>query len=49
MTDKAARQRALQLVSREVMARDPQNGAALLQAAGLPANQINQPRQDRGP
>ena len=49
MTDEAARQRALQRVSREVMARDPQNGAALLQAAGLPANQINQPRQDRGP
>ncbi len=26
------------------MARDPQNGAALLQAAGLPANQIDGPR-----
>ncbi len=49
MTDEAARQRALQRVSREVMAQDPQNGAAMLQAAGLPANQINQPRGDRGP
>ena len=49
MTDEAARQRALQRVSREVMAQDPQNGSALLQAAGLPANQINQPRREREP
>jgi hypothetical protein len=47
MSDEAARQRALQRVSREVMARDPQNGAAM-QAAGLPANQINQPRGTGG-
>lgn len=51
ITDETARVTALQRVSREVMARDPQNGAAILQAAGLPANQIPQPppRRGRGP
>ncbi|MGZ5537586.1 MAG: hypothetical protein ACXWG0_03570 [Chthoniobacterales bacterium] len=50
IADGATRQHALQQISRPIMFRDPQNGAAMLQAAGLPADQIpqGQPRR-RGP
>ncbi|MGI9088141.1 MAG: hypothetical protein ACR2HH_10455 [Chthoniobacterales bacterium] len=47
ITDDATRTRALQRVSGEIMWRDPQNGAALLQAAGLPADQIRNGRRGR--
>jgi hypothetical protein len=47
ITDEATRSRTLQRVSGTVMWRDPENGAALLQAAGLPADQIRGNR--RGP
>ena len=45
IADAAARTSALQRVSREVMWRDPTNGAAILQAAGVPADLIPQPGQ----
>ncbi len=48
MSDESARQRTLQRVGRIVMWRDPQNGPALLQAAGVPADQIVTPRRRRG-
>jgi hypothetical protein len=49
IADQNARNSALQRVSREVMWRDPTNGAAVLQAAGVPANLIPQPGQGRPP
>ena len=45
ITDDAARNRTLQRISGVVMWRDPQNGAALLQAAGLPPEQIRYNRR----
>jgi hypothetical protein len=47
--DENARNAALQRLSREVMWRDPTNGAAILQAAGVPANLIPPPGQGRPP
>jgi hypothetical protein len=49
IADQNARNAALQRVSREVMWRDPTNGAAVLQAAGVPANLIPPPGQGRPP
>jgi hypothetical protein len=49
IADETARNAALQRLSREVMFRDPTNGAAVLQAAGVPANLIPPPRQGRPP
>jgi hypothetical protein len=46
--DETARNNALQRVSRELMWRDPTNGKAVLQAAGVPANLIPPPNP-RGP
>jgi hypothetical protein len=48
ISDETMRNNALQRVSREVMWRDPTNGNALLQAAGVPANLIPPPGR-RGP
>ncbi len=48
ITDDQTRQRTLQRISGVVMWRDPQNGAALLQSAGLPADQIRGGRGGRG-
>ncbi|HXX42823.1 MAG TPA: hypothetical protein VEI58_11235 [Chthoniobacterales bacterium] len=45
IADASARADALQRVSREVMWRDPTNGAAILEAAGVPANLIPPPGQ----
>lgn len=45
IADETARNNALQRVSREVMWRDPTNGASVLQAAGVPADLINQRRR----
>ena len=47
ITDDGTRSRTLQRVSGIVMWRDPQNGAAMLQAAGLPADQIRDYRRRR--
>lgn len=47
MSDDSTRQSALRRISGSVMWRDPQNGAALLQAAGLPADQIRGNRSGR--
>ncbi len=49
IADENARNSALQRLSREVMWRDPTNGAATLQAAGVPANLIPPPGQGRRP
>jgi hypothetical protein len=49
IADENARNAALQRLSREVMWRDPTNGAATLQAAGVPANLIPPPNQGRPP
>jgi len=49
IADQNARNAALQRLSREVMWRDPTNGAAVLQAAGVPANLIPPPGQGRPP
>ena len=49
IADPNARNAALQRLSREVMWRDPANGAATLQAAGVPANLIPPPGQGRPP
>jgi hypothetical protein len=49
IADENARNAALQRLSREVMWRDPTNGAAVLQAAGVPANLIPPPGQGRPP
>jgi len=49
IADPNARNAALQRVSGEVMWRDPTNGAAALQAAGVPANLIPPPGQRRPP
>ena len=48
IADATARTNALQRISREVMWRDPTNGAAMLQAAGVPPNLIPPPGQRRG-
>jgi hypothetical protein len=45
IADPNARTNALQRVSREVMWRDPTNGAAVLEAAGVPPNLIPPPGQ----
>jgi hypothetical protein len=45
ISDATARNNALERVSREVVSRDPTNGAAILEAAGVPANLIPQPGQ----
>jgi hypothetical protein len=47
INDNATRTRTLQRVSGTVMWRDPQNGAAMLQAAGLPPDQIRAGRRWR--
>jgi hypothetical protein len=49
IADQNARNTALQRVSREVMWRDPTNGNAVLQAAGVPPNLIPAPGQGRPP
>lgn len=52
IADENARTQALQRLSREVMWRDPTNGSAALQAAGVPPNLIpqgGQPPGRRGP
>ncbi|HEY5074669.1 MAG TPA: hypothetical protein VII34_08240 [Pyrinomonadaceae bacterium] len=49
IADENARNAALQRLSREVMWRDPTNGAATLQAAGVPPNLIPPPGQGRPP
>jgi hypothetical protein len=49
IADEAARNTALQRLSAQVMWRDPTNGAAVLQAAGVPANLIPPPGQGRPP
>lgn len=49
IADQNARNAALQRLSREVMWRDPTNGAATLQAAGVPPNLIPPPGQGRPP
>ncbi len=46
--DPTARDSAIQRVSREIMALNPSNGAAILQAAGIPQNLIPQPGQYGG-
>jgi hypothetical protein len=43
ISDVTMRNNALQRISREVMWRDPANGGAILQAAGVPANLIPPP------
>lgn len=43
IADETARNRLLQRISREVMWRDPTNGNAILQAAGVPPNLIPSP------
>ena len=48
MSDEAERQRALRRVGRIVLWRDPANGPALLQTAGLPADQIEALSRRRG-
>jgi hypothetical protein len=48
IADETARNNALQRISREVMWRDPTNGGAILQAAGVPPNLIPPPGR-RGP
>lgn len=48
IADETMRNNALQRISREVMWRDPANGNAILQAAGVPANLIPPPGR-RGP
>jgi hypothetical protein len=48
IADETARNSALQRISREVMWRDPANGNAVLQAAGVPPNLIPPPGR-RGP
>ena len=54
IADQTQRENALQRLGREIMYRDPANGAAILQSAGVPANLIppppdpNQPRRWRG-
>jgi hypothetical protein len=49
IADETARNNALQRLSREVMWRDPTNGSAVLQAAGVPPNLIPPPGQGRPP
>ncbi|MEY2483040.1 MAG: hypothetical protein QOK24_1568 [Verrucomicrobiota bacterium] len=47
--DEGARNRLLQRISREVMWRDPANGTAILQAAGVPPNLIPPPPRRGAP
>jgi hypothetical protein len=47
IADETTRSRTLQRVSGIVMWRDPQNGPALLEAAGLPPDRIPRPRRGR--
>lgn len=49
IADESVRNNTLQRISREVMWRDPTNGQAVLQAAGVPPNLIPQPPNRRGP
>ncbi len=49
ITDESARTRTLRRISGTVMWRDPENGAAMLQAAGLPADQIRGSGRRGGP
>lgn len=49
IADENMRNSTLQRISREVMWRDPTNGQAILQAAGVPANLIPPPPNRRGP
>jgi hypothetical protein len=50
ISDETARNNTLQRISREVMWRDPTNGNAILQAAGVPPNLIPPPSsRRRGP
>jgi hypothetical protein len=49
IADETARNRLLQRISREVMWRDPANGNAILQAAGVPANLIPPPPRRGAP
>jgi hypothetical protein len=48
IADSGQRDNALQRLSREIMFRDPTNGAALLAAAGVPANLIPPPQGQNG-
>jgi hypothetical protein len=43
ISDATERQNAVQRLSREIMSRNPGNGAAILQAAGIPQNMIPPP------
>ena len=49
ISDESARNKTLQRISREVMWRDPTNGNAILQAAGVPPNLIPPPSTRRTP
>jgi hypothetical protein len=49
IADEKTRNNALQRVSREVMWRNPTNGATILQAAGVPPNLIPQPTNRNRP
>lgn len=49
IADETTRNNTLQRISREVMWRDPANGQAVLQAAGVPPNLIPPPSTRRGP
>ncbi len=48
IADVSQREMAIQRLSREIMALNPSNGAAILQAAGIPQNMIPQPGQGGG-
>jgi hypothetical protein len=48
ISDPTQRDTAVQRVSREIMALNPSNGAAILQAAGIPQNMIPPPPYGRG-
>jgi len=48
ISDPTARDNAIQRLSREIMYRNPSNGAAILQAAGIPQNQIPAPPNPNG-
>ena len=48
ISDATQRDNAIQRLSREIMYRNPSNGAAILQAAGIPQNQIPPPPNPNG-
>jgi hypothetical protein len=48
ISDVTQRDNAIQRLSREIMYRNPSNGAAILQAAGIPQNQIPPPPNPNG-